>query len=45
MPLEQAIEFAEMIHKSGSNLLQIVDSIFEVSLIDEGVQKVVYGEH
>lgn len=41
LPMEQVIQFAEMIYKSGTNLLQIVDSIFEVSLIDEGEQKVV----
>lgn len=39
MSQEQSLRFAEMIHQSGTNLLQIVDSIFEVSLLDEGVQK------
>lgn len=37
---EQTFEFAQMIHQSGSNLLQIVDGIFEVSLISSGSQKV-----
>ncbi len=45
MSKEQTIQFAEMIHKSGRNLLQIVDSIFEVSLLDEGVQKLIYDTH
>lgn len=36
---EQSAQFAKMINQSGTNLLQIVDSIFEVSLLDEGVQK------
>lgn len=40
MTIEQATEFALIIHKSGSNLLKIVDSIFEVSLLDEGEQKI-----
>lgn len=45
MSKEQTIQFAEMIHKSGTNLLQIVDSIFEVSLLDEGAQKLVFDTH
>ncbi|MBN2237315.1 MAG: PhnD/SsuA/transferrin family substrate-binding protein [Bacteroidales bacterium] len=42
---EQATVFAEMIHKSGINLLHIVDGIFEVSLIDGGNQKAKYGSY
>jgi len=40
LPKEQTFEFAQMINQSGTNLLQIVDSIFEVSLISSGSQKV-----
>ena len=39
---DQFIQFAEMINRSGSNLLEIVDSIFEVSLIDSGAHPIVY---
>lgn len=45
MSQEQTVQFAEMIHKSGKNLLQIVDSIFEVSLLDEGVQELSIDKH
>ncbi len=36
LPLDKFIQFGKLINKSGTKLLQIVESIFEVSLIDTG---------
>ncbi len=41
MEQEQTLQLIKMIHKSGNNLLQIVDSIFEVSLFHKGEVKIV----
>lgn len=38
-PHEQLLQITEMINKSGRNLLEIVDSIFEVTLLGEGNQE------
>jgi PAS domain S-box-containing protein len=42
---DQFLEFGEMINKSGANLLEIVDNIFEVSLIDAGAHEQTYRSH
>lgn len=38
-PHEQLLQITDMINKSGKNLLEIVDSIFEVTMLGEGSQE------
>jgi len=39
MPIEQITSFAQMIHNSGNNLLEIVEGIFDLTLLDSGESK------
>ena len=39
MPMEQVLSFAQMINNSGNNLLEIVEGIFDLTLLESGDAK------
>jgi PAS domain S-box-containing protein len=42
---EEIIKFCQIIHKSGTHLLGIVNEVFDFTLIDTGEMKLYYEEH
>lgn len=44
-PIDEIINFCQIINKSGIHLLGIVNEIFDFTLIETGEIKLIYGEH
>lgn len=44
LPLEDIVEFSQIIHNSGNQLLHIIEDIFDITLIEAGNVEIVFEE-